>query len=120
MINSSLRAIAAPVKLLHECVGCTCTVEMQNGDVYRGLVIDVEDCWNIQINECIYTSRTGQSTKLAHVYLRGSQVRYVIAPDMLKNSPIFKHVTPKDRAKTADEINRITMQRHPNKRNRVK
>lgn len=116
---------------------------MQNGDVYRGLVIDVEDCWNIQINECIYTSRTGQvckivvvfffmhiyhytyikptqSTKLAHVYLRGSQVRYVIAPDMLKNSPIFKHVTPQDRAKTADEINRTSTQRHPNKRSRVK
>lgn len=69
--------------------GCTCTVEMCNGDTYRGLVIDVEDCWNIQINECQYTSRSGKTSKLEHVYIRGSQIRFVIVPDMLKNSPSF-------------------------------
>lgn len=63
---------------------------MRSGDIYRGLVIDVEDCWNIQLNECQYTSRSGETSKLEHVYIRGSQVRYVIVPDMLKNSPIFK------------------------------
>ena len=40
-----------------------------------------------------------QTSKLEYVYIRGSQIRFVIVPDMLKNAPMFKRFTPKDKVK---------------------
>lgn len=40
-----------------------------------------------------------QIFKLDYVYIRGSHVRFVIVPDMLKNNPMFKRFTPKDKAR---------------------
>lgn len=124
-----MKTVGAPVKLLHESVvsnptvfplflifwlvffqhfdftsyflvqGFTCTVELKSGEVYRGLVVDVEDNWNIQLQAVAYTSREGMKSQLDHVYLRGSQVRFIILPDMLRNSPIFTRFTPQDRAR---------------------
>ena len=34
-------------------------------------------------------------THLGKTFIRGSNVRYVITPDMLKNAPIFKRLDPK-------------------------
>lgn len=32
---------------------------------------------------------------LDHVFLRGSRIRFMIIPDMLKNAPMFKRIDPK-------------------------
>jgi len=81
--------------------GFTCTVELKNGELYRGLVVDVEDTWNVQMQTAVLTDRDGKTSTLEHVYLRGSQVRFVIVPDMLKNAPMFAKLTqPADEAKT--------------------
>jgi small nuclear ribonucleoprotein D3 len=37
-------------------------------------------------------ARDGQTRKLEHVYLRGSQVKYIVLPDILTNAPIFKKI----------------------------
>jgi len=36
------------------------------------------------------TGRDGRVTSLDRAFIRGSQVRFVIVPDMLKNAPMFK------------------------------
>jgi small nuclear ribonucleoprotein (snRNP)-like protein len=33
--------------------------------------------------------------QLAHMYIRGSRIRFVVVPDMLKNAPMFKRIDPK-------------------------
>ena len=38
-------------------------------------------------------------THLGKAFIRGSKVRYVVAPDMLKNAPIFKRIDPKMKGK---------------------
>lgn len=39
-----------------------------------------------------------QTSRQEYVYIRGSQIRFLVAPDMLKHSPIFQRFTPKDKA----------------------
>jgi hypothetical protein len=33
--------------------------------------------------------------QLAHIYIRGSRIRLIVVPDMLKNAPMFKRIDPK-------------------------
>lgn len=49
---------------------------------------------NVQLKDILVTQRDGQKTQLEQVYVRGSQVRFFIVPDMLKNAPMFKRIGP--------------------------
>lgn len=53
-----------------------------------------EDNMNIQLAEITVTARDGRVSQLDRVYIRGSNVRFFIVPDMLKNAPMFKQVGP--------------------------
>lgn len=88
------------MKLLNECEGHTVTVEMISGDTYRGLLMDAEDNMNMQMQDCTKTDEAGTVTKMKHVYIRGSKVRFALMPDMLKNAPMFKRFDPKFKDKT--------------------
>uniref|UniRef100_A0A7S1C9Q8 Small nuclear ribonucleoprotein Sm D3 n=1 Tax=Bicosoecida sp. CB-2014 TaxID=1486930 RepID=A0A7S1C9Q8_9STRA len=89
-----------PVKLLHEGEGNPVTVELRNGEIYRGQLDAAEDNMNVQLSGVTFRARDGRISKLEHVYLRGSQIRFVVLPDMLKEAPIFKKVQS---AKTKNE-----------------
>jgi small nuclear ribonucleoprotein D3 len=53
---------------------------------------------NVQLEEVILTGRNGKVSKLEAVYLRGSQVRLIVLPDMLMNAPVFKKVAKAKKA----------------------
>merc|ERR1719204_2183420 len=36
------------------------------------------------------TARDGKVSQLEQIFIRGSKIRFVILPDMLKNAPMFK------------------------------
>ncbi|KAI8924846.1 hypothetical protein BC831DRAFT_436274 [Entophlyctis helioformis] len=86
-------SIGVPVKLLHEAQGHIITIETKTGSVYRGKLLDAEDNMNVQLKDIIHTARDGRVSQLDQVYIRGSQIRFVIVPDMLKNAPMFKRIT---------------------------
>lgn len=81
--------VGIPIKLLHEAEGHIITVEMDSGEIYRGQMIEAEDNMNIVLQNVTFTDVSGQVSKLEHVYARGSKVRFVILPDMLRNAPMF-------------------------------
>lgn len=83
-------SIGIPIKILHEAEGHTVTLETLTGEVYRGKLIEAEDNMNIQMSEITLTSRDGRVSQLQNVFIRGSKVRFIILPDMLKNAPMFK------------------------------
>ena len=85
------------MKLIHEAEGHIVTVELTNGELYRGVMIDAEDSFNCQLQNVTMTSKEGKTTKLEFVFLRGSKIRFIILPDMLRNSPIFKRFDPKQK-----------------------
>lgn len=68
------------------------TVEMKNGETYRGMLLGAEDTMNLTLSDVVRTARNGQVSKLPSVYLRGGNVRFVALPDLLKSSPVFKKV----------------------------
>jgi len=87
-----MTAIGVPIKILHEAEGHIITLETTTGEVYRGKLIEAEDNMNCQMQDITLTLRDGRTQTLENVFVRGSQVRFVILPDMLKNAPMFKNI----------------------------
>jgi len=89
--------VGVPVKLLFEAEGMKITVEMKNGEIYRGLLLGAEETMNVSLSEVLRTARNGQISKLPNVYLRGSSVRFIVLPNLLKSAPVFQKVTTQKR-----------------------
>ena len=58
---------------------------------------------NVRLDDVNITSKDGKQSNLDQVYLRGGQIRFIIVPDMLKNSPMFKKI--KNQTKAAKQAN---------------
>ncbi|KAG5682505.1 hypothetical protein PVAND_011854 [Polypedilum vanderplanki] len=86
-------SIGVPIKVLHEAEGHIVTCETITGEVYRGKLIEAEDNMNCQMTQITVTYRDGRMANLENVYIRGSKIRFMILPDMLKNAPMFKKQT---------------------------
>lgn len=95
-------SIGVPIKVLHEAEGHVVTLETTSGEVYRGKLIEAEDNMNCQLSSLTVTYRDGRVAQLENIYIRGSKIRFLILPDMLKNAPMFKKIqgkgTPADSA----------------------
>lgn len=85
-------SIGVPIKVLHEAEGHIVTCETITGEVYRGKLIEAEDNMNCQMNSVTVTYRDGRVAQLENIYIRGSKIRFLILPDMLKNAPMFKNI----------------------------
>ncbi len=44
-------SVGVPIKLLHEGEGHIVTVELKNGETYRGLLLESEDTMNCQLKD---------------------------------------------------------------------
>ena len=93
-------SIGIPIKILHEAEGHVTTVETTNGEVFRGKLLEAEDNMNVMMSQITATSRDGKVTSLENIFIRGSKIRFLILPDMLKNAPMFKKMGSKPGAKT--------------------
>uniref|UniRef100_A0A0V0HPI8 Small nuclear ribonucleoprotein Sm D3 n=1 Tax=Solanum chacoense TaxID=4108 RepID=A0A0V0HPI8_SOLCH len=98
------RSLGIPVKLLHEATGHIVTVEMKSGELYRGSMVECEDNWNCQLESITYTAKDGRVSQLEHVFIRGSKVRFMIIPDMLKNAPMFKRLESRIKGKVHHSV----------------
>lgn len=88
-------SIGVPIKVLHEAEGHVVTLETKTGETYRGKLVEAEDNMNCQMCDITVTYRDGRMSNLENVYVRGSKIRFLILPDMLKNAPMFKKVQGK-------------------------
>lgn len=86
------KGVGIPTVLLHEGEGLVVTVETKSGYLYRGTMDSVEDSMNTGLKEVTVTDPAGAVSRLERVYLRGSQVLYVIFPDVLKMAPMFERL----------------------------
>src|SRR6218665_1444963 len=85
-------SIGVPVKILHEAEGHIITLETNTGEEYRGKLIEAEDNMNCQMANITVTYRDGRVAQMENCFVRGSKIRFLILPDMLKNAPMFKKV----------------------------
>jgi small nuclear ribonucleoprotein D3 len=85
-------SIGVPVVLLSEGQGFFVNVETKSNELYHGLLFNSEDNFNLHLKNVSYTSASGKRSKLEEVFIRGSQVRFIILPDALAHAPIFRRV----------------------------
>ncbi|KAH3762450.1 small nuclear ribonucleoprotein Sm D3 [Pelomyxa schiedti] len=88
-------SVGVPVKVLHEAEGLIVTAELRTGEMYRGKLVDSEDNMNCHMQDVTYTARDGRVSHLDAIFIRGSKLRFLLLPDMLKNAPMFKRADPK-------------------------
>lgn len=55
----------------------------------------------IQMSNITVTYRDGRVAQLEQVYIRGSKIRFLILPDMLKNAPMLKSMKNKNQGSGA-------------------
>uniref|UniRef100_A0A6M2E2E0 Small nuclear ribonucleoprotein Sm D3 n=1 Tax=Amblyomma tuberculatum TaxID=48802 RepID=A0A6M2E2E0_9ACAR len=94
-------SIGVSIKVLHEAEGHIVTCETNTGEVYRGKLVEAEDNMNCQMANITVTYRDRRVAQLENVYIRGSKIRFVILPDMLKNAPMFKNAGAKSATASA-------------------
>ena len=92
-------SVSVPIKLFHEGEGNTVIVELTNGEKYRGHLVNM----NCQLTSVTMRARDGKLSKLENVFIRGSRIRYVVLPDILKQSPLFQKVQKLKEAKESVE-----------------
>ena len=92
MAAAAQKAVGVPIKLLHEGEGHMVTIELKNGEIYRGHLDETEETMNCLVTDVVVTARDGRVSKLENVYIRGSQIKFMILPDLLKHSPVFEKV----------------------------
>ncbi|KAL6451672.1 SMD3 Small nuclear ribonucleoprotein Sm D3 [Candida maltosa Xu316] len=88
-----------PVRLLNEAQGHIISIELTNGDTYRGKLLENEDNMNLSLYEATVTNgKSGSVSHMDQVFIRGSMIRFVSVPDILKNAPMF-FMKPGDKPK---------------------
>ncbi len=84
--------VSVPIKLLHEAIGHTVSIEVRSGEIYRGHLMQSEDNMNVLIENVVRTNRDGSKSSMEQVYIRGGQIRFFVVPDMLRHAPMFKNL----------------------------
>ena len=92
-----LTRIGMPLRLLKYAAatpeyphGQVVIIETNNKTVYRGKLIEVEDNMNITMIDVIATKNETQLPRIDSLDVRGSQIRMVLLPESLTETPIYR------------------------------
>ena len=86
------QGVGIPIILLHDGEGSIVTIELRNGEFYRGYLDEAEDNMNCVLKDATRTGTDGKTSKVDYIFIRGSQILFVVFPSMLKNAPMFKRI----------------------------
>lgn len=92
MSVSGKRGVGIPIILLHDAEGGIVTIELKSGDTYRGFLEEAQDNMNCTMKDCIKVSAAGQESRVQIAYIRGSQINFIVLPDMLQKAPFFNRI----------------------------
>lgn len=81
--------VGIPIVVLHDAEGAVIEVETKNGELIRGLLFEAEDQMNLYIKNAVIHDTNGVKRKINQVYLRGTEIVFIVLPDMLKRAPMF-------------------------------
>jgi small nuclear ribonucleoprotein D3 len=81
--------VGIPIVALHDAEGAVVEVETRKGELIRGLLFEAEDMMNIYLKNAVILDPNGVKRKSPQLYLRGSEIVFIILPEMLKHAPMF-------------------------------
>ncbi|CAK66423.1 unnamed protein product (macronuclear) [Paramecium tetraurelia] len=97
-------SLGVPLKIMHEAAHHIVTVELKTGEMFTGYMAEAEDTMNVRLDEVQMVTRDGRPMSLEQVYLRGSQIRFVVIPDVFKYAPMFKKIRANAKSKNMQQI----------------
>eukprot|EP01064_Diplonema_japonicum_P003998 TRINITY_DN1264_c0_g1_i1.p1 TRINITY_DN1264_c0_g1~~TRINITY_DN1264_c0_g1_i1.p1 ORF type:complete len:106 (+),score=14.13 TRINITY_DN1264_c0_g1_i1:61-378(+) len=83
-MSASLKRSSLPIRVVQEAKGAVIALETMKGEVYRGLCMEVQESLNLRLSQVKYTKRNGASCDLEQVFIRGSQIKFLVLPDTLR------------------------------------
>ncbi|CCH58212.1 hypothetical protein TBLA_0A04160 [Henningerozyma blattae CBS 6284] len=81
---------SVPIKLLSEAQGHIVSLELINGETYKGRLVESEDNMNVQLQDVLVTGTDSKQSRMDQVFVRGSHIRFFVLPSMLQKAPLFK------------------------------
>ena len=69
--------LGIPIRVVHEAEGHVVTVEINNGEIYRGVLEGAEDNMNVMLTGVLMTGRDGKVTPLEQVCAQRHKRRVV-------------------------------------------
>jgi len=84
--------VGIPIVLLHDAEGAVVTVETKAGELIRGLLFEAEDMMNLYIKKAVILNLNGVKRVVDQVYIRGSQINFIVLPEMLRHAPMFQRI----------------------------
>jgi small nuclear ribonucleoprotein D3 len=83
--------VGIPIVVLHDAEGAVIEVETKTGELIRGLLFEAEDQMNLYIKNAVIRDTEGGGVKRRtnQVYVRGTEIVFIVLPDMLKHAPMF-------------------------------
>lgn len=79
--------MSIPLKVLYDAVGMQVSLEVVNGEVYNGTLVELQDTMNVLLQNATKTSKAGNTMEMESVMIRGSSIVFFQLPDALKMSP---------------------------------
>lgn len=84
--------VGIPIVVLHDAEGSVVSVETKAGEIIRGLLFEAEDMMNLYIKNAIVWNPRGTKRKVDQLYLRGSEILFIVIPSMLRHAPMFLRI----------------------------
>ena len=77
------KLIGMPTLLLYEAEGCTILVQTRDGSIFRGVLNEVEDNWNLNLQNVVMKAKgSNEEIPFQMKYIRGTQISFIVLPDM--------------------------------------
>lgn len=77
------RIVGVPTLILYEAEGCTDLVQTRDGSIFRGMISEVEDNWNLNMKTVIMKAKgSDEEIPFSMLYIRGAQIEFIVLPEM--------------------------------------
>lgn len=74
-VSVIMAGVGVPVKLLHESIGLIVSIEVKTGQLYRGKLVEVEDCMNLHVHDVTVVNRDGSASSCEHCIITGRSIK---------------------------------------------
>uniref|UniRef100_A0A7S1LA59 Small nuclear ribonucleoprotein Sm D3 n=1 Tax=Neobodo designis TaxID=312471 RepID=A0A7S1LA59_NEODS len=82
-------ATSIPIRLVHESKGEVVSVELDNGETYKGRLSSADANMNLELTAVTVTDKKGRARELPSIFLRGSTITFVSLPPTLPMAAII-------------------------------
>lgn len=82
--------VTVPIKTLHEAVNLVVVLDLDNGGMIRGRLVDVDDAMNATLEDAELTRRDGTTLREKSVFVRGSTINFFVLPPALRFAPFLQ------------------------------